>query len=124
MCSSPSQSRAYSMKSVELRQPRLARAVVQDLEAARARDVVHVAAADLGVRLAVAVVERERFRRGRDRAVDDLGREQHAAVRRPSAGPRRAGAGASSRPRMSMPVSAMMRFASARMEAIRSGSSI
>ncbi len=39
---------------------------------------MHVVAAELGVRLAVAIVERERLRRTLDRLVDDVGREQDA----------------------------------------------
>ena len=77
-----------------------------------------------GVRQAVAVVERERFRRGRDRALDDLGRKQHRGRPASVGSPRSSRRWRIFAPRMSMPVSAMIRFASASIALICPGSRI
>ena len=103
---------------------RLAGPMVEDLEAARAGHEVDPIAAEVGVRVALAVVQDERARRGlrspsrRRRAGRGRGRS------RPGAGRGRGGAGAGSAPRTSMPTSARIRFASSRMRAMRSGSRI
>ena len=97
--------------------------MVQDLEAARARHEVDAIAADVGVRVALAVEQGERARRGLDRLLDDIAGEEDPAVRV-------LGQAVSRRrwrrpaPRTSMPTSARIRFASSRMRAMRSGSSI
>ena len=60
-----------------VREARLAGPVVEDLEPGRAGHEVDAVAAEVGVRLAVPVVQDERARRGRDRRLDDVAREQH-----------------------------------------------
>jgi hypothetical protein len=62
-----------------VREPGLAGAMVHDLEPARAGYEVHVPAADLGMRVAIAVVQREGFRRARDRGINDVRRKQHSS---------------------------------------------
>jgi hypothetical protein len=53
-----------------VREPSLVRAVVENLQAARGGHEVHVVAAELGVGLAVAIVERDGLRGALDRLVD------------------------------------------------------
>ena len=64
-----------------VRQARFAAAVVLDLQAARSWHVVNIVAADLRVRIAIAVMQRERLRRAFDCRIDNVGRKQNAAVR-------------------------------------------
>src|SRR4029077_9923922 len=55
---------------------RLAAAVIENEQPARAGDEMHLIAAELGVRRAVAVIERKALRGGLDGAVDHLRRKQ------------------------------------------------
>ena len=105
-----------------VREADLAGPVVEDLEAGRARDEVDAVATEVGVRLAVAGVERERARGVRDGALDDVPREQHPlARRRPSAGPASSRRRRISGPRISMPTSASTRLASSTIRPTSSG---
>ena len=63
-----------------VRQARLAGPVVEDLQAGRARHEVDAVAAEVGVRVAVAVEERERLRGVGDRPFDDVAREEDPPV--------------------------------------------
>ena len=81
MCSRPSARRTYSTKSVEFARRDLAGPVVEHLEPRRARDEMDAIAAEVGVRVAVAVVQRERSWRVRDGPFHDVAREQHALGR-------------------------------------------
>ena len=78
---------------------RLAGPVVEDLQAARAGHEVDAVAAELRVGLAVAVVERERAGRGRDRRLDDVRAGRGRGSRRGRAAGRARGGAASSRGR-------------------------
>jgi len=64
------------------REPRLAGAMVGHPQAARPRDEVHAVAADVRVRLAIAVVERERGGCPGDGVVHHVGREEDALALR------------------------------------------
>ena len=104
-----------------VRQADLAGPVVEPLEPGRARHEVDPVAAEVGMRVAVAVVEHERRRGAGDRALDDVAREQDAlAGRRWSAGRPSSSRRRISGPRISMPVSARTRLASSRIRPMRS----
>ena len=61
-------------------QPRLIRTVVQNLQSAGTWRVMHVVTANLRVRVAIAVMERECRRSVGNRLFDDVGREQDAVA--------------------------------------------
>ena len=63
-----------------VRQAHLAGPVVEDLQPARAGHEVDPVATDVGMRVAVAVVEPEGLRRAGDGTLDDLAREPHAVT--------------------------------------------
>ena len=56
----------------------LARPVIEPLESRRSRHEVDAVAAEVGMRVAVPIEECERLRRGGDRALDDVAREEDA----------------------------------------------
>ena len=106
-----------------VREARLAGPVVEDLEPGRTRHEVDAVAAEVGVRLAVAVVQQERARRasrspprrrraGRGRA------RRCASSGRPCSSSRRRISG----PRISIPTSARTRIASSTIRSMSSGS--
>ena len=81
MCCSPSASRTYSTKSVEFARrtsPVRWSSVLSPDEPGHEMDAI---LAQVGVRVAIPVEQRERRRRAGDRPLDDVPREQHATGR-------------------------------------------
>ena len=82
-----------------VRQARLAGPMVEDLEPGRAGHEMDPVAAEVGVRLAGPIEQDERARRGRDRSLDHVAREQDPLASRDRAAGRARGAAVASRGR-------------------------
>ena len=103
-----------------VREADLAGPVIEHLEPRRARDEVDAIPAEVGVRVAVAVEQRERSWRARDGPFDDVAREQHATAPASVGSPASMSRRRISGPRTSIPTSASTRFASSTIRSMSS----